>query len=172
MTVVVCPGTFDPVTHGHLDVIARASRLFDQVVVAVLTNPGKRPVFSSPERLAMLQESLDELDLAGPVRAEAVPDGLLTDFCAGAGAVAIVKGVRGGPDYAYELPMARMNRHLSGIETVFLPGDPGLEHVSSSLVKEVASYGGDVSGLIPESVLARLLERVGPVGQTDNHLDE
>jgi pantetheine-phosphate adenylyltransferase len=159
----VCPGSFDPVTNGHVDVVGRASALFDEVVVAVLTNPGKRPAFSLDERLEMLRDSLAGIEGA---RVEAVDGGLLVDFCRKVGAVAVVKGLRSGTDFAYELPMALMNRHLSGVETVFLPGEPALEHVSSSLVKEVVRYGGDVSGLVPESVLARLLERVGPVGHT------
>ena len=161
----VCPGSFDPVTNGHVDVVARASALFDEVVVAVLTNPGKQPVFALEERLEMLRASLSGI---GGVRVEAVHGGLLVDFCRRVGAGAVVKGLRSGTDFAYELPMALMNRHLSGVETVFLPGEPSLEHVSSSLVKEVAGYGGDVSGLVPESVLARLLERVGPVGHTED----
>jgi pantetheine-phosphate adenylyltransferase len=159
----VCPGSFDPVTLGHIDVIRRAAGLFDEVVVAVLTNPAKNPMFTLKDRLEMLGESLSE---RSDVRVLAVDGGLLVDFCRAVGAVAVVKGLRGGTDFAYELPMALMNRHLSGLETVFLPGEPRFEHVSSSLIKEVASYGGDVSGLVPEGVLARLLERVGPVRHT------
>ena len=159
----VCPGSFDPVTLGHVDVVRRAGLLFDEVVVAVLTNPAKRPAFDLRERLEMLEASLVALPA---VRVVAVHGGLLVDFCREVGAVAVVKGLRGGTDFAYELPMALMNRHLSGVETVFLPGEPRFEHVSSSLIKEVASHGGDVSGLVPEGVLARLLERVGPVRHT------
>jgi pantetheine-phosphate adenylyltransferase len=159
----VCPGSFDPVTNGHVDVIARAATLFDEVVVAVLTNPAKQPLFSLEERLDLLRSSLDGIS---GVRVEAVSGGLLVDYCVQVGAVAVVKGLRSGTDFAYELPMALMNRHLTGLETVFLPGKPEYEHVSSSLVKEVAGHGGNVSGLVPESVLARLLERVRPVGHT------
>ena len=159
----VCPGSFDPVTLGHVDVVRRAAGLFDEVVVAVLTNPAKRSLFTLPERLEMLDDALRGVP---GVRVVAVPGGLLVDFCRQQDAGAVVKGLRGGTDFAYELPMALMNRHLSGLETVFLPGDPRFEHVSSSLIKEVASHGGDVSGLVPEGVLARLLERVGPVGHT------
>jgi pantetheine-phosphate adenylyltransferase len=162
----VCPGSFDPVTLGHVDIIRRAATLFDEVVVAVLTNPAKKAAFTLPERLEMLAESLGELGGGERVRVEAVEGGLLVDFCRAAGAAAVVKGLRSGTDFAYELPMALMNRHLTGLETVFLPGKPEFEHVSSSLIKEVASHGGDVSGLVPEGVRARLLERVGPVGQT------
>jgi pantetheine-phosphate adenylyltransferase len=154
----VCPGSFDPVTAGHLDVIRRAGVLFDEVVVAVLTNPAKAATFTLDERLEMLRESL-----ADPgVRVESVTDRLLVDYCRSVGAVAVVKGLRSGTDFAYELPMALMNRHLSGLETVFLPGDPRLEHVSSSLVKEVVAHGGDVTGLVPDVVLGRLTARLAP----------
>jgi pantetheine-phosphate adenylyltransferase len=162
----VCPGSYDPVTLGHVDVIRRAAELFDEVVVAVLTNPNKRPTFDLEERLAMLDEATSGLRDTAGVFVAAVPNGLLVDFCLEVGATSVVKGLRSGTDFAYELPMARMNRHLTGLETVFLPGAPELEHVSSSLIKEVASHGGDVSGLVPPGVLARLLERVGPVGHT------
>jgi pantetheine-phosphate adenylyltransferase len=154
----VCPGSFDPVTEGHLDVIRRAGALFDEVVVAVLTNPAKAATFALEERLDMLRESL-----ADPgVRVESVQDQLLVDYCRSVGAVAVVKGLRSGTDFAYELPMALMNRHLSGLETVFLAGDPRLEHVSSSLVKEVVAHGGDVTGLVPDVVLGRLTARLAP----------
>ncbi len=156
----VCPGSYDPVTVGHVDVIHRARGLFDEVVVAVLTNPAKTGTFTLAERVDLLRESLGGLQR---VRVEAVPPGpLLVDFCRDVGAVAVVKGLRSGTDFAYELPMALMNRRLSGLETVFLPGDPGLEHISSSLVKEVAAHGGDVTGMVPDPVLPRLLERVRP----------
>jgi pantetheine-phosphate adenylyltransferase len=145
------------VTNGHVDVVRRACGLFDEVVVAVLSNPAKAGTFTLPERLEMLAESLDGLP---QVRIVAVEDGLLVDFCRNVEAVAVVKGLRSGTDFAYELPMALMNRHLSGLETVFLPGDPRLEHVSSSLVKEVAGHGGDVTGLVPDGVLTRLLARL------------
>ncbi|HEX2808987.1 MAG TPA: pantetheine-phosphate adenylyltransferase [Kineosporiaceae bacterium] len=154
----VCPGSFDPVTNGHVDVVRRASALFDEVVVAVLVNPGKGGLFSPQERLEMLGESL--AGVSG-VRVEAVAGGLLVDYCRSIGAVAVVKGLRSGTDFAYELPMALMNRHLTGLETIFLPGDPRLEHVSSSLVKEVATHGGDVRGLVPDGVLSRLVQRLG-----------
>jgi pantetheine-phosphate adenylyltransferase len=154
----VCPGSFDPVTSGHLDVVRRATTLFDEVVVAVLTNPAKRGLFDAKERLQLLEASV--AGLSG-VRVEAVDGGLLVDYCRRIGAVAVVKGVRSGADYAYELPMALMNRHLTGLETIFVPGDPRFEHVSSTLVKEVASHGGDVSGLVPDAVLPALLERLG-----------
>ena len=151
----VCPGSFDPVTCGHLDVIARAATLFEEVVVAVLHNPAKRGTFPVEQRLELVTSALPQ-DLADRVRVEAFADRLLVDVCREVGAAAIVKGLRGGTDFAYELPMARMNRHLTGVETVFLAADPSLEHVSSSLVKEVHRYGGDVTGLVPDGVLAAL----------------
>lgn len=155
----VCPGSFDPVTNGHLDVIARATTLFEEVVVAVLHNPAKSGTFSVDERLDLITRSLPA-GCASRVRVEAFADQLLVDVCGELEAGAIVKGLRGGTDFAYELPMARMNRHLTGVETVFLPGDPALEHVSSSLVKEVHRYGGDVTGLVPPVVLEALRARL------------
>jgi pantetheine-phosphate adenylyltransferase len=152
----VCPGSYDPVTNGHLDVIRRAGDLFDEIVVAILANPAKRSLFTVEERADLLRSSV--ADLPG-VRVDVVPGGLLVDYCRRIGAVAVVKGLRSGTDFAYELPMALMNRHLTGLETVFLPGDPRFEHVSSSLVKEVAGHGGDVSGLVPDAVLTRLATR-------------
>ena len=155
----VCPGSYDPVTNGHVDVIARAATLFDEVVVAVLYNPAKQGTFPVEQRVSLLHESLAHVT---NLRIEAYADRLLVDVCQELGAIAIVKGVRGGTDFAYELPMARMNKHLTGIETVFLPGDPRFEHVSSSLVKEVARYGGDVRGLVPDAVLAAMTRQFGP----------
>jgi pantetheine-phosphate adenylyltransferase len=150
----VCPGSYDPVTNGHLDVLRRATELFDEVIVAVMANPAKRGAFDVPERVEMLAEALAGVD---GLRIEAVDGGLLVDYCRRVGAAAVVKGLRSGTDFAYELPMALMNRHLSGLETVFLAGDPRFGHVSSSLVKEVASYGGDVSALVPQGVWRRLV---------------
>jgi pantetheine-phosphate adenylyltransferase len=152
----VCPGSYDPVTNGHVDVITRATALFDEVVVAVLYNPAKEGTFAVEERADLLAGALSGL---ASVRVETFADRLLVDVCRELDAVALVKGLRGGTDFAYELPMALMNRHLSGIETVFLPGDPEFGHVSSSLVKEVAFHGGDVRGLVPEGVLAALQAR-------------
>jgi pantetheine-phosphate adenylyltransferase len=124
--------------------------------VAVLHNPGKGDTFSVEERIKLLDASLTGLL---NVRVEAFAGRLLVDICRDAGAQAIVKGLRGGTDFAYELPMAQMNRHLSGVETVFLPGDPKFGHVSSSLIKEVAAFGGDITGLVPDAVRATLLSR-------------
>lgn len=152
----MCPGSYDPVTLGHLDVIDRAAALFDEVVVAVLHNPAKGGTFSVEERLELLAASLGGRP---NVRVAEFASRLLVDVCGDVGAVAVVKGLRGGTDFAYELPMALMNRHLAGIETLFVPGDPRFEHVSSSLVKEVSAYGGDVSGLVPQAVLDALVAR-------------
>jgi pantetheine-phosphate adenylyltransferase len=154
----VCPGSYDPVTNGHVDVVTRAATLFDEVVVAVLYNPAKQGAFPVEERVSLLEESLAAV---GNLRVEAFADRLLVDVCHDVGATAIVKGLRGGTDFAYELPMALMNKHLTGIETVFLPGDPRFEHVSSSLVKEVARYGGDVTGLVPDPVVDALKRQFG-----------
>jgi pantetheine-phosphate adenylyltransferase len=154
----VCPGSYDPVTNGHLDVIGRATTLFDEVVVAVLHNPAKAGLFAPEERVDLVRNAVvEKLGTDAPVRVQAWAGRLLVDVCREVGAVAVVKGLRGTGDLGYELPMALMNRHLTGVETVFLAGDPLLEHVSSSLVKEVAAYGGDVSGLVPREVLERLL---------------
>jgi pantetheine-phosphate adenylyltransferase len=154
----VCPGSYDPVTNGHIDVVTRAATLFDEVVVAVLYNPAKEGAFPVDERVSLLEDSLAGV---GNLRVEAFADRLLVDVCRDVGATAIVKGLRGGTDFAYELPMALMNKHLTGIETVFLPGDPRFEHVSSSLVQEVAKYGGDVAGLVPDPVLDALKRQFG-----------
>ncbi|HYN30318.1 MAG TPA: pantetheine-phosphate adenylyltransferase [Dermatophilaceae bacterium] len=164
----VCPGSFDPVTNGHLDVVARAAGLYDEVVVAVLHNPGKAGTFTPEERIALLQDALAErlaVDTggghrSGSVRVAAFAGRLLVEVCREVGADVVVKGVRDATDVAYELPMARMNRHLSGLETVFLPGDPAYQHVSSSLVREVVRYGGDVTGLVPDAVRDALVERL------------
>jgi len=161
MSRAVCPGTFDPVTHGHLDVVTRAARLFDEVVVAVGVNASKSRLFSDQERVAMLERACADLP---NVRVVAFA-GLLTDLCAEHDAQALVKGLRGPGDYEYEAQMARMNAHQSGVDTVFLPTDPRWSFVASSLVKEVAGLGGDVRGLLPDFVLealtARLAERAG-----------
>ena len=149
----MCPGSYDPVTNGHVDVVRRAAALFDEVVVVVLHNPAKEGTFSIDERMSLLAASLAGVD---NIRIEAVADRLLVDVCTELDAHAIVKGLRGGTDFAYELPMALMNKHLTGVETIFMPGDPRFEHVSSSLVKEVVRYGGDVTGLIPDAVLTAL----------------
>jgi pantetheine-phosphate adenylyltransferase len=152
----VCPGSFDPTTNGHLDVVERAAQLFDEVVVAVLVNERKKGLFSVEERLEMLQELTAPM---GNVRV-ATFEGLLVDFCRQQGIPAVVKGLRAVTDFDYELQMAQMNHRLSGVDTLFVATNPDYSYLSSSLVKEVATYGGDVSGLVPELVLRRLTERL------------
>jgi pantetheine-phosphate adenylyltransferase len=156
MSLAVCPGSFDPVTLGHLDVVRRARGMFDEVVLAVAHNSRKSYLFSLEQRVALARESTSGLD----VRVDVV-DGLLADYCRRVGASAVVKGLRGGADFDAEQPMALLNRHLSGIETVFLVGDGALAHVASSLVKDVARHGGDVSDLVPPAV-ARALRDAFP----------
>ena len=153
----VCPGSFDPVTNGHLDIIGRASRLFDEVIVAVLVNKTKATLFELDERMEMLREA----SAAYPNVSVAASDGLLVDFCRARCAEVVVKGLRAISDFDYELQMSQMNHSLAGVETLFMPTSPLYSFLSSSLVKEVAAYGGDVSGLVPELVLHRLVDRVG-----------
>ena len=153
----VCPGSFDPITNGHVDVIARSLDLFDETVVAVMVNPAKRGRFDVQDRVDLIRSSVRERGLdESRIRVESFTGRLLVDVCREVDSKAIGKGLRGGTDFAYELPMALMNRTLTGVETVFLPGDPSLEHVSSSLVKEVAGHGADVSSMVPGPVWERL----------------
>lgn len=152
----VCPGSYDPITNGHLDIIERAAALFDEVIVAIVHNPSKTGTFPIAERIEFIRDGLPDDLFGGRVRVDDVPGGLLVDYCTRVGAASVVKGVRGSADFAYELPMARMNRRLSGLETVFLPANPELEHVSSSLIREVVKHGGDVTGMVPELVRQRL----------------
>lgn len=151
---VVLPGSYDPVTVGHIDVAVRAAVLFDEVVIAVVHNPKKTGFFPLPERIALIEAALAEHPGAQGknIVIDDVPGGLLVDYCTRIGAVAVAKGLRGETDYAYELPMAHMNRHLTGLETVFVPGDPALAHISSSLIREVHALGGDIEGLVPSAV--------------------
>lgn len=153
---VVLPGSYDPVTAGHIDIAARASALFDEVVVAVVHNPSKTGNFPLAQRIALITAGLAEdarTATAENIVIDDVPGGLLVDYCREVGAGAVIKGLRSGTDFAYELPMALMNRHLTELETIFIPGDPRFEHVSSSLIREVHALGGDVSGLVPAAVL-------------------
>jgi len=154
---VVCPGSFDPVTNGHLDIISRAARLHDEVVVAVLRNPAKSSLFTADERIEMLREVTKDL---GNVRV-AKFNGLIVDFCRANDVSAIVKGLRAVSDFDYEMQMAQMNYSQAGVETLFMTTNPLYAFLSSSLVKEFARYGGDVTGLVPEPVLRRLTERLG-----------
>jgi pantetheine-phosphate adenylyltransferase len=151
-----CPGSFDPVTNGHIDIISRASTLFDEVVVAVGINQAKKRLFTPEERIDMLTEACAGFS---NVRIDSF-DGLLTDFCREQDAVAIVKGLRAVSDFDYELQMAQMNSSLADIETVFVPTSPEYSFLASSLVKEVAMFGGDVSSLVPDHVLRALTERL------------
>jgi pantetheine-phosphate adenylyltransferase len=152
----VCPGSFDPVTNGHIDIIARASTLFDEVLVAVGVNASKRRMFSPEERIDMLEEACAPYP---NVRIDSF-GGLLTDFCKDRDVNAIVKGLRAVSDFDYELQMAQMNSSLADIETVFVPTSPEYSFLASSLVKEVATFGGDVSKLVPAHVLDRLTKRI------------
>jgi pantetheine-phosphate adenylyltransferase len=152
----VCPGSFDPVTNGHLDIVERAASLFDEVVVAVGVNASKNRLFSAEERIAMLEEACAGWD---NVRVDGFT-GLLTDFCLAHEVHAIVKGLRAVSDFDYELQMAQMNSSLVDVETVFIPTSPEYSFLASSLVKEVAMFGGDVSALVPPFVLERLHARL------------
>lgn len=155
MRRAICPGSFDPLHLGHCAVIHRAARLFDEVIVAVSTNPNKTHRFSEDTRIKLVREVFAD---EPAVVVEPLASGLIADYAERREAVALVKGLRNGADYDYELPMATMNRSLTGVETVFLPGEPSLLHVSSSLVMEVAALGGDVASFVPDPVL-RAIER-------------
>ena len=162
MATALCPGSFDPVTLGHIDIIERTARHFDDVIVAVIRNPQKaQSLFSLEERQQMLKESTAHLP---NIRIEFFK-GLLVDFARDHGANAIVKGLRAVSDFDYELQMAQMNQRLSGIDTYFLPTSPQYAYLSSSLVREVARFGGDVSSMVPKTVLARLADRFAENGQ-------
>ncbi|CAM05279.1 phosphopantetheine adenylyltransferase [Saccharopolyspora erythraea NRRL 2338] len=152
----MCPGSYDPVTNGHLDIIERAAGLFDEVVVAVLVNKSKKSLFTVDERLEMLREVTSQWP---NVRIDSW-HGLLVDYCREHHIGAIVKGLRAVSDFDYELQMAQMNQRLSGVETLFMSTNPLYSFLASSLVKEVATYGGDVSNLLPPKIEQRLLERL------------
>lgn len=154
----VCPGSYDPITLGHLDVIRRAAALYDEVVVALLYNQAKQGMFTPAERLELIEAECADLP---NVQALEFQGRLLVDVCTELGIGAIVKGLRGDMDYSYELPMAVMNRYLTGVETLFLPGDPSFTQVSSSLIKEVARFGGDISGLVGPRVSQALAAKLG-----------
>jgi len=156
MRRAVCPGSFDPITNGHLDVIERASKFFDEVVVAVGINVSKNRLFEPQERVEMIREATASV----PNVTVETFSGLIVDFCKAHGVQAIVKGLRAVSDFDYELQMGQMNRSLADVDTLFMPADPHYSFLSSSLVKEVATYGGDVAGLVPEAVLRRLRERL------------
>jgi pantetheine-phosphate adenylyltransferase len=151
-----CPGSFDPVTNGHLDVIGRAAALYDEVVVAVLVNESKAGLFTIDERLEMLTE----VTVAYPNVSVRSFRGLLVDFCRASDIPVVIKGLRVASDFDYELQMAQMNWGLAGVETLFMPTNPQYSFVSSSLIKDVAKWGGDVSPHVPEAVELRLRERL------------
>jgi pantetheine-phosphate adenylyltransferase len=153
----VCPGSFDPVTNGHLDIIGRAAQLYDEVVVAVFVNQAKSTLFSLDERREMLAEVTAQW---GNVRIDSF-HGLVVDYCKANGIPVIVKGLRAVSDFDYELQMAQMNRGLAGVDTLFMPTNPEYSFLASSLVKEIAKWGGDISSLVPPNVLKRLIDRTG-----------
>jgi pantetheine-phosphate adenylyltransferase len=152
----ICPGSFDPVTLGHLDIVGRASRIYDEVVVGVLVNKSKQGLFRLEERIELLREATAEY---ANVTIDAF-SGLLVDYCRSHDIPVIVKGLRAVSDFDYELQMAQMNRDLAAVETLFMATNPLYSFLSSSLVKEVATYGGDVSGLVPEHVNRALTKRL------------
>lgn len=153
MSIAVIPGSFDPITLGHVDVIRRARGLFDTVIVAVARNASKSPLFSPAQRVELAAAAVQDIDGVSVVE---VP-GLLVDYVTAVGATAIVKGIRIGADLEAETPMALLNRHLAGIETLFLPADPRHAHIASSLVKDVARHGGPVADMVPAPVAAALV---------------
>ena len=161
--IAVYPGSFDPVTFGHLDVAARAAALFDELHIVVVHNPAKKPFFSSDQRVALIQASFSEAARFGKafpsstkVVVATLDQGLLVDYCRSVGASVLIKGVRNNADLEYELPMARVNRDLASVETIFMPTDPAQGFVSSSLVKQVAELGGSVDTYVPAAVVRAL----------------
>lgn len=160
MSGAVCPGSFDPVTLGHVDIFERAAAQFDELVIAVMVNPNKTGMFSLDERIALIEESTTHLS---NVRVES-GQGLIVDFVKTRGLTAIVKGLRTGTDFEYELQMAQMNKHIAGVDTFFVATTPRYSFVSSSLAKEVATLGGDVSELLPAPVNTRLTSKLAERG--------
>lgn len=156
MKIAVCPGSFDPITFGHIDIIQRTAKIFDQVIVAVATNSAKKYLFSDSERLQLTEQALSHLT---NVEVKLAP-GLLADFAKAHQASAIVKGLRGGSDFFNEETMAFLNRNLSGIETVFVLSDPAFAHIASSYVKEVAAYRGPIDKLVPKHVVTAIYNKL------------
>jgi pantetheine-phosphate adenylyltransferase len=160
---VVCPGSFDPITFGHLDIVARASSLFDEVVIAVMVNKTKKTMFTVEERMEMVREVTAKYS---NVTVDSW-SGLLVDYCKANGVSTIVKGLRAVTDFDYELQMSQMNFQLQGVETLFMSTSPSHSFLSSSLVKEIASYGGDVSSYIPAPVVSRLKSRIDSISNNE-----
>lgn len=158
-TLALCPGSYDPITLGHLDIARRARQLADHVVIGVANNSAKKYLFNAAERIQLAQQALTEEGIDG-VSVEEI-DGLLARYASERGVTVIVKGLRGAADFESERSMALLNRHMSGIETVFIMGDQGLNHVSSSFVKEIASYGVDLAGLVPAVARQALTGKFG-----------
>lgn len=156
MTAALCPGSFDPPTNGHIDVIRRVSGSFDRVVVAVIANPSKDPLFTSEERVALLERAMPELSHLEVFGFS----GLLVDFAREHGTDVIIKGLRAASDFDYEMQMAQMNQGLTGVDTFFVPTNPKWSFLSSSLVREVARLGGSVDPFVPEVVAAALKEKL------------
>ena len=156
--IAVVPGSFDPVTLGHMDVIQRAAGLFDELHVLVVHNPAKTALLPIAERVSLLEKSIEDAGSPGNIVIASWNVGLLVDYATDVGASVLVKGIRSQVDVAYETPMAIVNRHLAGVETIFMLPDPAHAHVSSSLVRQVSSLGGDVSPYVPPAV-ARFLQR-------------
>ncbi|GMA26921.1 pantetheine-phosphate adenylyltransferase [Arenivirga flava] len=154
--IAVVPGSFDPVTLGHLDVIERAARIFEELHVVVVHNPAKTTLLGPEERIALIEESVAEAGIGGRIRVTDWGSGLLVDYCRQVGAEVLVKGVRSQLDVSYETPMAIVNRDLASVETVFLLPNPAHSHVSSSLVRQVAALGGDISPYVPPAVARHL----------------
>lgn len=155
--IAVYPGSFDPFTVGHLDIAERAGELFDELVIAVVHNPNKTPMFSLVDRVELVEQALTEAGLSG-IRVVALESGLLVDLCTDVGADVIVKGARSATDVDFEFPMAQINRELSGIETAILISAPELSHISSSLVRQLAQNGGDVRKYVAKPV-QKLIEK-------------
>ena len=158
--IAVVPGSFDPPTLGHLDVIRRAAKLYDELHVVVVHNPDKAGMLPAAQRVSLLEQSIGEDGMSGEIVVRSWSVGLLVDYAQEVGAGVLVKGIRSQVDVAYETPMAVVNRHLAGIETVFLLPEPSHALVSSSLVRQVAGLGGDVSPYVPPAV-ARFLRQAG-----------
>ncbi|WP_350349631.1 pantetheine-phosphate adenylyltransferase [Agromyces sp. G08B096] len=160
--IAVVPGSFDPVTRGHLDVIERAAGLYDELHVVVVHNPDKQALLPIAQRVALIEQSIADAGIAGRIVVASWSMGLLVDYCTDVGATVLVKGIRSQVDVAYETPMAIVNRHLAGVETVFLLPDPANAHVSSSLVRQVAALGGDVAPYVPVAVADYLAGAMTP----------